>query len=390
VQKQKLTILFTVFVDVLGFGIVIPILPFYVGSFGASALTITLLFASFAFFAFLSSPFLGALSDRVGRRPVLLVSIFSTAVGWFVFAGANSLPLLFLGRIIDGAAAGNFTIAQSYLVDLSKDEKDRTANLGLMSAVFGVGFTVGPMLGGLLSTVSHAFPFWFAGILALLNTAAAYVALPETHYNRSTTALSFNPLRPIARAAYDTKLRPLYVAWILFALAFTITQAVYALYAERALGLDSFSTGVLFTLSGIFMVLNQALLLKRFWLARFDELTLEAGMLTALGLGLLMMSVHTLWLFLIGSLVLAIAQSTLRVVVTSRAAGTADPKMKGEIIGVLTSLFAAAMVVGPVLGGVLFEVYSSLPFLAGFIFMIVAFFVSHRGKLEQRRNQPPP
>jgi MFS family permease len=382
-QKQKLIILFTVFVDVLGFGIVIPILPFYVSSFGASPFTVTLLFASFAFFAFLSSPVLGALSDKVGRRPVLLVSIFSTAVGWFVFAGATTIPLLFVGRIIDGIAAGNFTIAQSYLVDLSQDEGERTANLGLMAAVFGIGFTVGPMLGGLLSTVSHAFPFWFAGILALVNTAAAYYALPETHFNRSSMPLSFNPLRPIARAVFDLKLRPLYIAWVLFALAFTISQAVYGLYAEHALGLDAFTTGMLFTLSGVFMALNQALLLKRFWLARFRQLQLEFGMQALLGVGLVLMSIHNIWFFTVGTPVLAIAQSTLRVVVTSRAAGSADPQMKGEIIGILTSIFAGAMVVGPLVGGVLFEVHAALPFLAGALFMALAFWVSFRERQVQ-------
>ncbi len=377
-QKQKLIILFTVFVDVLGFGIVIPILPFYVSSFGASPFTVTLLFASFAFFAFLSSPVLGALSDKVGRRPVLLLSIFSTAVGWFVFAGATTIPLLFVGRIIDGIAAGNFTIAQSYLVDISQDEKERTANLGLMAAMFGIGFTVGPLLGGLLSTVSHAFPFWFAGILALVNTVAAYSALPETHFNRSSMPLSFNPLKPIARAAFDLKLRPLYIAWVLFALAFTISQAVYGLYAENALGLDAFTTGMLFTLSGVFMVLNQALLLKRFWLARFRQLQLEFGMQAVLGAGLVLMSIHNIWFFTVGTPVLAIAQSTLRVVVTSRAAGFADPQMKGEILGILTSIFAGAMVVGPLLGGILFEIHAALPFLAGALFMALAFWVSFR------------
>jgi MFS transporter, DHA1 family, tetracycline resistance protein len=158
-QKEKIVVLFTVFVDVIGFGIVIPILPFYVGSFGASPFVITLLFASFAFFSFLSSPFLGALSDKIGRRPVLIASITSTAVGWFVFASATSIPLLFLGRIIDGAAAGNFTVAQGCLIDLARDDKERSANLGMIGAAFGVGFMIGPFLGGLLSTVSHSFPF---------------------------------------------------------------------------------------------------------------------------------------------------------------------------------------------------------------------------------------
>lgn len=158
-QREKSIILFTVLVDVIGFGIVIPILPFYVTEFGVSPTVVTLLFASFSLFSFISAPVFGAWSDRIGRRPVLILSIFSTAVGWFVFAGAQAVWMLFLGRIIDGAAAGNFTTAQSYMADISKSDSERTKNIGLVSAVFGVGFLLGPIVGGILSKVSHSFPF---------------------------------------------------------------------------------------------------------------------------------------------------------------------------------------------------------------------------------------
>ncbi|MBW7888433.1 MAG: MFS transporter, partial [Bacteroidetes bacterium] len=196
-QKEKLIIIFTVLVDVLGFGIVIPILPFYLTEFGAGPLTVTFLFSIFSFFSFLCSPFLGALSDRVGRRPILLLSIFSTAVGWFVFASATSILFLFIGRIIDGIAAGNFTIAQSYLVDISKNDKERASNLGIIGAAFGIGFMLGPLLGGILSKVSHSFPFYVAGGMALLNFIFAYFMLPETNFNRNTTKLRYNPIKPL-------------------------------------------------------------------------------------------------------------------------------------------------------------------------------------------------
>jgi multidrug resistance protein len=185
-SKEKLIILFTVFVDVLGIGIVIPILPFYVQEFGSSPTTVTFLFSTFSLFAFLSSPWLGALSDRIGRRPVMIGSIISTAIGWFVFAGATTIHMLFIGRIIDGIAAGNLSIAQSTLVDIAKDEKERTQNLGIMGAAFGVGFMVGPFIGGLLSTFSHSAPFWFTGGLALVNAVVAYFVLPETHHDLNT------------------------------------------------------------------------------------------------------------------------------------------------------------------------------------------------------------
>lgn len=378
-QKEKLTVIFTVLVDVIGFGIVIPILPFYVSSFGASAFTITLLFSTFAFFAFLSSPFLGALSDKIGRRPVLLLSICSTAIGWYVFAAANSIPLLFLGRIIDGAAAGNFTVAQSCLVDISTDKKDRAANLGLIGATFGIGFMVGPLLGGVLSTVSHSFPFWFAGILATVNTIIAFFFLPETHHKRNTAAvLSFNPIAPIGRALMDVRLRPLFLRWVLFALAFMASQSVFALYAQSAFGLDAFATGMLFTAIGVFTALNQAVLLKYVWLKYFSEERLEVLTTVVLGISFLLMGMRIPILFYIGVPLLASSQSVLRVVITSRTAGIAEPHVKGEVIGTLTSLMAASMVIAPAVAGILFEIYDNIPYLVGCSIMILSLLIIPR------------
>jgi MFS family permease len=363
-QREKIIVVLTVLVDVIGFGIVIPILPFYVSSFGASPFTITLLFSVFAFFAFLSGPFLGAWSDRIGRRPVLLLSIASTAIGWFVFAAADSIPLLFLGRIIDGAAAGNFTVAQSCLVDIARDEKERASNLGLVGAAFGIGFLVGPLLGGLLSSVSVAFPFWCAGMLATANAAAAYLFLPETHSRRDPqAALTFNPLRPLARAARDVQLRPLFLRWGTFGFAFAGSQSVFALFAERSFGFTSVTTGLLFTLTGVFTALNQTVLLKRFWLKRFSEQQLERQHLAGLVICLILFSTQVLPLFYLAIPLLAISQSILRVAITSQVVGGADPRRKGEILGITASLLAASMVVAPIVAGFLFEIHESLPYI---------------------------
>ncbi len=378
-QKQKLIIIFTVFVDVVGFGIVIPILPYYVATFGATAFTITLLFSAFSFFAFISSPLLGALSDRVGRRPILLVSIVSTAIGWIVFAAANSIPLLFLGRIIDGAAAGNFTIAQSYLVDIAKDERERTTNLGLIGATFGIGLMVGPFLGGVLSKVSHSFPFWFAGALALLNATLAYFSLPETHHNRKSDAvLRVNPIAPLLRAIEQKHLRRYFAAWLLFGLAFFSSQSVFALYAEHAFGFDAFMTGLLFTGMGVVMTVNQAVLLNSFWLNYFSEPSLARGMAAVVCIGLALMAAAWLPLFLIGLGLMATGQSVLRVVVTSQVAGRADPSMKGETIGIMSSLMAAGMVLAPALAGLMFEINEQLPYIAGTLYMLGAVVLIHR------------
>ena len=378
-QREKLVVLFTVFVDVIGFGIVIPILPFYVGSFGASPFVITLLFSSFAFFAFLSSPFLGALSDKIGRRPVLIASITSTAIGWFVFAGASSIPLLFLGRIIDGAAAGNFTVAQGCLVDLARDEKERSSNLGLIGAAFGVGFMVGPILGGVLSTVSHSFPFWCAGGLAAVNSILAYFFLPETHKRRDPrAAISFNPMLPLARAAVNKDLRPLFLTWLFFAVSMSASQSVFALYGQHAYNFSSFTTGLIFAATGVFAVLNQTLLLKSVWLKYFTESQLEVIMTIILGVSFFLLGFNILALFYVGLPLFATGQSIQRVVITSEITGRTDPLMKGEALGILTSLMAASMVVGPMIGGALFEIHDSYPFFFAGALMIISLIIALR------------
>ncbi len=385
-QRQKVVVILTVLVDVIGVGIVIPILPFYVGSFGASPFVITLLFASFAFFAFLSAPLLGALSDKIGRRPVLIASIASTALGWFVFAGARSIPLLFLGRIIDGAAAGNFTVAQSCLVDLARDEKERSSNIGLIGATFGIGLMVGPFLGAILSTVSHSFPFWCAGILAAINTILTYFFLPETHQRRSpNTTFSFNPLTPLARAALNIKLRGLFTSWILFAIAIASAHSVFALYGQHAFAFDSFTTGLGFALTGIFAALNQAVLLKRIWLRYFTEERLEIMMIAMLGASLLLMASRIVLLFALALPFFATSQAVLRVVITSNVAGKADPLMKGEALGILTSLMAASMIVGPVVSGALFEIYDSIPYYLAAALMAISLTIA----LSYQRHSPP-
>lgn len=387
-QKEKFIVVFTVLVDVIGFGIVIPILPFYVQSFGASAFTITLLFSTFALFAFISAPFLGALSDRIGRRPILLLSIASTAIGWYIFASAPSILFLFLGRIIDGSAAGNFAVAQSSLVDLSRDEKERATNLGLIGASFGLGFMIGPVIGGALSTVSHSFPFYFTGMLATVNVILAYFFLPETNKKIDPQAIiSFNPLSPLRRAALNVPLRPFFFRWILFAISFFLSQSIFALFAEGVFGFDSLTTGVLFTIIGVSMILNQGILLKYVWLRYFSEVRLESIMLVVMAVSLGLMGSKILLLFYVGIATMAVSQSLLRIVITSRVAGAAPPRMKGEVIGMMSSLMAGSMVVAPIVGGALFELEPSYPYAAAVVLMAVAAWSAFRGA---SRNHTPP
>ncbi len=382
-NKQKLIIGLTVLVDIIGLGIILPSLPFYVARFGGSAIEVTYLFATYAVCSFLSTPMLGALSDRVGRRPVLIASITSTAIGWFVFASAKILPVLFLGRIIDGLAAGNFSTAQSYLVDISKDETERTHNLGMIGALFGIGFIVGPMLGGVLGAISPSFPFWAAGILATINSIAAIIYLPETNHSRNAEKMYLNPFRPVIRAWQDKKLLPYFIVWFLFGLATSGVFSVNALYFSDRFGFNALTIGVIMAVQGVIMALNQVIGLKRFWLRHFKEPQLVLMMFLVFALGYSFMGLVFTVLFFFGLLLAVFAQSVLRAVFTSEVIGLVAPKVKGEVMGMLSSVMSLGMVIGPLVAGPLYSYKNNLSFLMSGFYLFVAFIIiyRHRKKL---------
>lgn len=362
-MNKKFVILATVFVDVLGMGIIIPTLPFYVESFGVSAFTITLLFCVFAFFAFFSAPVLGALSDKYGRRPVMIASIFSTALGWLVFASATQLWMLFLGRIIDGLAAGNFSTAQAIMSDIAKDEKERAKNLGLIGAVFGIAFVVGPAIGGLLSRISPTFPFWLVGGMATLNMVNAVFNLPETNLNRKTESkISLNPFMPIIRILRDKAILPRFTVWFLFGFAVSVQQSVFALYLGKVFSFGAFASGLFLTGVGVIITLNQGFLLSKFWMKRFKSAQLELLMTGIFAIGFALMGTSVLGIFIAGLIGVTFGQSVLRVVLTSQIVGTAHER-RGEVLGAMTSAMSLAMILAPMLAGALFVSHVRWPFL---------------------------
>jgi MFS transporter, DHA1 family, tetracycline resistance protein len=372
-MSKKLIILLTVLIDVLGIGIIIPVLPFYVESFGASAFIVTLLFATFSFFSFFSAPLLGAWSDRIGRRPVLIISIASTALGWLVFAAATNIYWLFIGRIIDGLAAGNFPIAQSYLIDIARTDKEKTTNLGLIGAVFGIGLIVGPLLGGVLSQISLSLPFWFVGGLALCNVVLAFFNLPETNQFRDKEKrITFNPFKPILKAVGNPNLRPGFSAWFLFGLSLAGQQSVLSLYLAGAFGFNSFLISLVMAGTGIILVFNQAFFLKKIWLKHFSEEKLSIYFFFVLFIGFSLTGTPFIFTLLPGLFFHSFAQSTLRVVMTSRITKKGDAREQGMILGVLSSVISLSMILGPVLAGALFSVKLNLPFLASAVFSLLA------------------
>src|SRR4051812_7208637 len=190
-NRPLLIIFLTILVNLVGFGIIIPLLPFYAQTFGASPLTIGLLFAVFSACQLVAAPLLGDLSDKYGRRPVLIFSLAGTVVSFVMMALAHSIAMLFVARIVDGLSGGNISTARAYVADVT-EPKDRARAYGLIGAAFGMGFIMGPALSGVLARYSYTAPVWAAAGITLVATAMAWLWLPETvHRARAGTG---NPL----------------------------------------------------------------------------------------------------------------------------------------------------------------------------------------------------
>jgi len=373
-NKEKLLIMTTVMLGTIGIGIIIPVMPFYLKEMGSSDVMVTVFVSVFALCAFLSSPILGVLSDKFGRKPMLLVSEVSTFIGWVVFAFGGSLPVLLLGRIIDGVAAGNISIAQAYLADLAKDEKERASNMGLIGAAFGLGFVIGPALGSVLSTYSHQLPFIVVGALSLINTIGIALFVPESNKNKQKhLKTEINPLAPIYRAVTDRKLIARYSFWFIFGTVGSLYQAIFALFLIRAFGFTATITGIFFTAIGIMMVVNQGFVVRKFWLKKFSTDFLEKWPYFFGAISLVLIATQNLYLNILAMVFMVFTQSLIHITTSARFISLAGEHKKGEVLGVLSAIMSLSAVAGPIIGGIMFEKNISLPFLVGALLMLVVF-----------------
>src|SRR5829696_8686845 len=254
-KRSPLLVIFTtVFIDLVGFGIVIPVLPFYAEgtAFNATPRTVGLLFASYSVMQLIFSPILGGLSDKYGRRPVLLLSIIGTGIGFLILGLATTLWMLFIGRILDGITGGNISTAQAYIADVTTEE-NRAKGMGLIGAAFGLGFIFGPALGGILSRWGVHVPFLFAGALSLANATLLYFVLPETvtpdHPARASAATG--RWSQLVRALRQSRLAFVLAVYFLFVTAFSVMTASFGLFTLYRFGFDAHDTGWIFAFVGV-------------------------------------------------------------------------------------------------------------------------------------------
>jgi multidrug resistance protein len=357
------TIWSTVALDLVGFGIILPILAIYGERLGASPTTLGFVVSSFSLAQFLFSPLLGRLSDRIGRRPVILLSLFGTAVGSVLTGAATSVWMLFLGRLVDGASGASVSVAQGAVTDVAPPS-ERPRLLGLLGAAFGVGFVLGPALGGLAALWGPRVPFFVAAVIAFANGIVAWKRLPETHTPGTETPAP--PVSAVESAERRRDLTRLALVAFIATAAFSAFEATFSLLGERRFDLTESSVFAVFIGIGLLLVAVQGGMVRPVN-ARFGPAGALRLALSLLAVGLLLLAAATTWLLLVPSLVLLVlgqglATPTLAALVANRA----DEGRRGGALGFQQSAGALARIVGPALGGVLFQhVGVAAPYLVG-------------------------
>lgn len=352
-------ILITVFIDLIGFGMVIPILPFYAEALNASPFQIGLLFSIYSWMQFFFAPILGRLSDNYGRRPILFASLLGSAVGYFVIGWAETLALVFVGRIISGITGGNISTAQAYIADVTSKE-DRARGMGLFGAAFGLGFILGPAIAGILSKYGIHVPFYFAAVLSLANAAALYFILPESVRKRDPSAdppKRRNRFAEFAEVLRQRRFGLINLVYFLLVIAFSIMTYAFVLYTAYRFGYNAEQNGYLFAYVGVVAIVAQGLifskLVKRFGeapLIAFGSLLMAAGLFTMPMIG---PQAGGLAGLLIGLGVLSFGNSLASPGLTSIASKVAGESEQGKLLGIMQSCASLARAVGPTFGGYL-------------------------------------
>jgi DHA1 family tetracycline resistance protein-like MFS transporter len=359
-RSPLLVIFITVFIDLIGFGIVIPVLPFYAEGtkFGATPSQIGLLFASYSVLQLVFSPVLGRLSDKYGRRPVLLFSLLGTSLGFLILGFATTLWMLFIGRIIDGISGGNISTAQAYIADVTT-EKDRAKGMGLIGAAFGLGFVFGPAMGGILSRWGISVPFLFAGGLALANAVLLYFALPETvtpDHPARASAVAGRGWQQLLDALKQQHLAFVLTIYFLSIVAFSIMTAVFSLFMLFRLGYDPWHSGWIFAFVGIISATIQGGLIGKL-VKRFGEpaLIITGALLFAASLLMtpfVRSSIGVAGILFVGAMS-AIGNALMAPSITSLGSKSASARDQGSVLGVMQSVASLARAVGPSLAAVL-------------------------------------
>jgi len=364
---------FTVLIDLIGFGIIIPILPYYAQRMGARGLGVGLLFGIYSGMQFLSTALLGRLSDRVGRRPILLTTIVLNVGGCLLFAASHTYVLLFLARVVSGLGGGNVSVAQAYVADITTPA-ERSRGMGIIGAAFGIGFVLGPAIGGF---AAHGYgptaPALVAAGLSFLNLVSAYFVLPESLHTDLRATRPLFDLSHLGRALRHETLAPLMWAWFLAAFAFAGYTVALPLWTGAKFGWRERELGWFFTLIGATAAIVQGGLFGRIAKRTGDRRLVIAGgfgMAAAIAVVPALRTVPVLYAF---TILLAFSNSIFVPAATGLVSILADPTEQGTVLGAAQALSALGRLLGPIALGWLFDVVSpAAAFVAAGLIMVLA------------------
>lgn len=373
-KHQLSIVVFTIFLDALGLAILLPVTPillidpgsrYFMLPEGVSIqqeyILLGLLTAIFPFMQFFATPILGQLSDKYGRRQVLIVSLLGTAFGYFLFALGilfKSLPLLFIARALDGVTGGNISVAQASIADVTKPE-DRAKNFGLIGAAFGMGFILGPFIGGKLSDsnilpfFSPALPFYFAAVLSLLNTISVYFFFEETNKNllRNIRINWSQSVKNIWKAVDDKALAPLFTTGFLFHTGFGFFVSFFSIFLIDKFKFTQGGVGDFFSFVGIWIAFTQAVITRR--IAKyFTEAQILRITIIGDGIAIALLFLPSVWwqVYLIVPFV-AIFNGLSFANLTGLISRSADKTIQGEVLGINASVQALGQLIPPIAGG---------------------------------------
>lgn len=375
-NKQLLTIFLIVFIDLLGFGIILPLLPFIGEKYGANPFIIGLLTATYSLFQLISSPILGRLSDKYGRKKLLLVSQFGTFIGFILLGITNNLPLLFLSRIIDGATGGNISIAQAYISDVTTKE-NRARAMGMIGAAFGLGFIIGPAAGGLLSRFGYGVPAFFAASISIITMIATFFFLKETvnigqAEHSKKTEFSWSQLKNVLG---HSSISLFIVIFLIINTAFSIMQGNFALWTQHSFGFGPTENGLMFGYIGIMAVIIQLWILP-LTLKKFGEkkIFVYSNIILAFGLLSFIIVWHP-YILLLPLTLLPTGNGLSGPVIQSLASENVSKEEYGGTLGLLQSAGSLGRIIGPILGGFLFNTFNkNIPYIVASLMVFGVYF----------------
>ena len=378
-KSPLIAVFLTVVIDLLGFGIVMPLLPRYAALHGATGLERGLLFACFSGMQFLFAPLWGRVSDRVGRRPVLLLGLVGSVVAYLLFAVAEltafALPLLFVSRIAAGISGATISTASAYIADVTTPEQ-RGRGMALIGAAFGIGFTLGPVIGGLGHSIHVSAPGLFAAGFSALAFLFAWRNLPEPDRHQAARARGWLERSAVRAALATPSIARLLLLAVLATSAFAMFESTLSVLTEHEFGLSTPENGWLFAYIGLWLILAQGLFVRRL-MPRLGEVTLvRAGtVLLAGGLAAVALASSTVALYAVIPLTV-VGFAFLTPSLSSLVSRRTSPQTQGEVLGLYQSGLSLARIIGPLAGNALQDVGFSLPYLAGAGALALAFLLA--------------